>query len=43
MIEKLDSKWLPLATASVLGQAPGHSKQPPFLHQLVHGFIENLS
>ena len=23
MIEKLDSKWLPLATASILGQAPG--------------------
>ncbi len=23
MIEKPDSKWLPLATASVLGQAPG--------------------
>jgi hypothetical protein len=25
MIEKLDSKWLPLATASVLGQAPSHN------------------
>jgi hypothetical protein len=25
MIEKLDSKWLPLATASVLGQAPSES------------------
>jgi hypothetical protein len=23
MIEKMDSKWLPLATASILGQAPG--------------------
>ena len=22
MIEKLDSKWLPLATASILGQVP---------------------
>jgi hypothetical protein len=26
MIEKLDSKWLPLATASVLGQAPSISQ-----------------
>ena len=24
MIEKMDSKWLPLATASILGQAPSH-------------------
>jgi hypothetical protein len=23
MIEKMNSKWLPLATASILGQAPG--------------------
>ena len=28
MIEKLDSKWLPLATASVLGQAPSETSGP---------------
>ena len=25
MIEKMNSKWLPLATASILGQAPSFS------------------
>ncbi len=25
MIEKLDSKWLPLATTSILGQAPSQA------------------
>jgi hypothetical protein len=29
MIEKSDSKWLPLATAPILGQAPSHPLNEP--------------
>ena len=35
MIEKPDSKWVPLATASILGQAPGASSQAGKRHLLV--------